>query len=363
MKKRLVISGGGTGGHVFPALAVVEELRARGYEDFYWIGSRKGMEANIVSRWNIPFFAIPSGKLRRYLSVRNVIDLFKVGAGILKSIFILRKLKPDAVFSKGGFVSVPPVIAARLLRIPVVSHESDFDPGLATRMNAASSYRVCIPYAESKAYFPQNVQERLRHTGNPVRKEVFAGKADEGRRLFGFPAERPLLVVLGGSLGARQLDQLVHDSLPWLREHWSVLHQRGTEPWDITDEPGVYISRRFLGPEYAHVLAAATVVLARAGAGSVWEIGVLAKPAIFLPLVEGSRGDQVRNAKHVASGGACIVLPKEGTAESFHTALDSLRTDSARRASMSEAWGAIVLKDGAHRVAEVVSEALERERP
>jgi UDP-N-acetylglucosamine--N-acetylmuramyl-(pentapeptide) pyrophosphoryl-undecaprenol N-acetylglucosamine transferase len=358
MKKRLVISGGGTGGHVFPAIAVAERLRSLGYTDIVWIGSRAGLEKTIVRRWNIPFYHVPSGKLRRYLSLENLWDVFRFGAGIVRSIGLLRRLKPTALFSKGGFVSVPPVFAARLLGIPVVSHESDFDPGLATKLNAPASVRICVPYPESRRYFAPKLRRRVRYTGNPVRSEIFAGDAAEGRRLFGVSGTKPLLLVQGGSLGARQLNQLVADNLLAILTHWQVIHQRGRGDWPITDIPGSYQSLEFVGPEYPHLLAASSLVLSRAGAGAIWELGIQQKPALLLPLVAGSRGDQIRNARHCAAAGACVVLPPVQTGDVLVAELARLAQDPVTRQTMAAAWAKVVVRDGAERVAAVVAEVL-----
>ncbi|MFW5801794.1 MAG: UDP-N-acetylglucosamine--N-acetylmuramyl-(pentapeptide) pyrophosphoryl-undecaprenol N-acetylglucosamine transferase, partial [Spirochaeta sp.] len=168
MKKRIVFTGGGTGGHVFPGLAVAEELLQRGEYDLLWMGSPHGIEYSIVKRWGVPFIGIPAGKLRRYFSLHNIIDIFRVLAGFCASCMHFIRVRPDLVFSKGGYVSVPPVFAAWLLKIPVITHDSDLDPGLATRLNARAADIICVPYEQSLRYFPLVSAERLRVTGNPV---------------------------------------------------------------------------------------------------------------------------------------------------------------------------------------------------
>jgi len=359
MKKLILISGGGTGGHVFPALAVAEQLKLMGHDNVCWIGSRKGIEKSIVKRWGIPFVHVPSGKLRRYLSLENLSDLFRVAAGLMRSIAVLRKLRPAVVFSKGGFVTVPPVLAARLLGIPVVSHESDFDPGLATKINAWSSTRICIPYQATARYFKPRLRRRLVVTGNPVRAEIARGDAQSGCRLLGFDPARPILFVQGGSLGARQLNELLFECLPTLPAAWQVVHQSGKAARVHPDQPGRYRSFEFLSEDYTHVLAASTLVLSRAGAGSLWEMGTVKKPAILLPLDSGSRGDQLRNARFCEQAGCCRVLPQDGTAQAFLAAMQELSHNSATLQHMAQAWDSFMIRDADLRIATVVAGVLE----
>ncbi|HUX12770.1 MAG TPA: UDP-N-acetylglucosamine--N-acetylmuramyl-(pentapeptide) pyrophosphoryl-undecaprenol N-acetylglucosamine transferase [Spirochaetia bacterium] len=310
MSQSIVFTGGGSGGHVFPGLAVLEVLRSRWVGELHWIGSGKGMEREIVEEWGIPFHSIPAGKLRREFSLKNAIDLFKVFGGIIASYAILRKIGPAALFSKGGYVSVPPVIAARILRIPVLTHESDSDPGLATRINARFSETIFVAYPETKACFADEVQRRVVVSGNPVRSDVFRGNSEAGRRFVNAPGGRPLLLVLGGSQGARRINRMIGEALPSLREHFYVVHQTGSaNDSPGSEQPGHYFPVPFLRKEYGDVLAAADLVVSRAGAGTLWEIAVAGKPSILIPLAgSGTRGDQVRNAGLFAGRGASIVL-------------------------------------------------------
>lgn len=359
MKPCIVVTGGGTGGHVFPALAVAEELQARADVRLVWIGGTTGIERRIVRRWGMEFLGIPTGKLRRYFSLQNLWDLFKTAAGILRSFCHLSRLRPVAVFSKGGFVSVPPVLAAGLLGIPVVSHESDYDPGLATRLNRRWSRVMAVAYEESLRFYRhgRGFRGRAVVTGNPVRAEIFRATAAEGLRLAGFsPADpRPVLLVVGGSLGARQLNELVKDNFEEILRKWRVVHQRGQGEWGLADVPGAYFSQPFFSAEFPHLLAASSLVLSRAGAGSLWEMGVLGKPAILVPLGAGSRGDQLRNAELCRKHGAAIVFDPAEYAEphlgnlDFRETMDELAVDRGRRERMAAAWQGLVRKDGAAR--------------
>ena len=287
-----------------------------------------------------------------------------IAAACIKSVFILAKLKPDALFSKGGFVTVPPVLAARILGIPVISHESDFDPGLATKINSKSSVRICVPYLETKEFFTPSMQARVCHTGNPVRKDIFEGRASEARRILGVDDNKTILFVQGGSLGARQINETLRAVLPVLMEQgWFVVHQRGNDPWDVENVPGKYLSMNFFSAEYAHILAASTLVFSRAGAGSIWEMGVMKKPAILLPLDGGSRGDQVRNADFCAKAGAAVVLPQLESAKVLGEFLNRVSRaadpEQGLLSAMSAAWEKVVVSDGALRVATVIKEVLD----
>ncbi len=318
MSRVVVFTGGGTGGHVFPGIAVIEKLKALEPSlEVVWIGSNSALERDIVGRFGIRYLTIPSGKLRRYLSLRNFLDLFKILGGIIKSFALLLRLKPPIVFSKGGFVSVPPVVAAGLLGIPVFTHESDFDPGLATKINARFAERVFVAYEESKKFYPAAKQSAVRVSGNPVRREIFNGSAVRGRKLVGADHDgRLLLLVLGGSQGAQQVNDLVEAGLDGLLEDFFVVHQTGKAGFTRSDREGLYRTA-FFTEEYPDVLAAADLVVGRAGAGTLWELAAAGKPSILIPLASFSRGDQVRNAHQFKAQGAAFVLEGEsvGSAE------------------------------------------------
>ncbi|HTH14766.1 MAG TPA: UDP-N-acetylglucosamine--N-acetylmuramyl-(pentapeptide) pyrophosphoryl-undecaprenol N-acetylglucosamine transferase, partial [Spirochaetia bacterium] len=313
----VVFTGGGTIGHVSPGIAVLQAL-GRSWGDrplrVVWIGSEKGIERPVVEALGIEYRAISTGKLRRYFSWQNFTDLVKIARGYFQSRKLLKDLKPAFVFSKGGFVSVPPVRAARALGIPVYSHESDLDPGLATRLNLSSSRKVFCAYAESVAHFPPAFRDRVVVAGNPVRSELFSGDPGWVRRTWNIPEGAKVLLVLGGSQGARQVNELVAASLDRLQGRVFVIHQTGQDWQPLADGPW-YASRPFFRTEMPDLYAGADLIFGRAGAGTLWESAAAGKPLVLLPLGAGSRGDQVRNAELFEARGAARVLgadPKPG---------------------------------------------------
>jgi UDP-N-acetylglucosamine--N-acetylmuramyl-(pentapeptide) pyrophosphoryl-undecaprenol N-acetylglucosamine transferase len=373
----IAFTGGGTGGHIYPGLAVAEEIRKRlsGQEyRMFWIGSNKGMDRSIVEGAGLEFFGIPAGKLRRYFTLRTLPDAFRVVAGILAARNILKKQKADILFSKGGFVSVPPCAAAASLGIPVFTHESDFSPGLATRLNLRfvqrTGGRVFIAYADTARLLPPALKERITVSGNPVRaafrSTVFRDAADpaKGRAFLGLGSEERILLVLGGSQGAMEVNNLIRGALDNLRRHYTVVHQYGPEHhWDLpriepSVEGGGYIPIPYIKDEMPHVLAAAELVVGRSGAGTVWESAALGKPMILIPLTgSGTRGDQVENARFFEREGAALVFlgalssEEDGTVsadtEKLARMVDAVAQDQPRREAMAEAARKVGALDGA----------------
>ena len=331
-------TGGGTGGHVFPGLAVAEALAEQWEGSIGWLGSRRGVERAIVRSFGIPYWSVPAGKLRRYISISNVFDVVRVFAGFMASLVLMIRLQPRVLFSKGGFVSVPPVVAAWLLGIPVLSHESDVDPGLATRINLRFSRRLFIPYEKSRSYYPKSYRHKLVVSGNPVRRRILHGDADAGRHFCGFDGNRPIVLFSGGSQGAAQINALVRDLLPRLTELADVVHQRGNHP---PPQPNGehYVSFPFVVDEFADVLAAADLAVARAGAGTVWELAVTGTPALLIPLMyQSSRGDQVRNAEVYCSAGAGVAfVGSNAQPEAVGDAIAAILADGSRRSKMQTA--------------------------
>lgn len=349
----VAFTGGGTGGHIYPGLAVADSLRAQIQKHFpqtqikiVWLGSKNGSDKNIVEK-NLNengqksadvFYGISSGKLRRYFSFRNALDVFKIIKGFFAALIILSKTKPVALFSKGGFVSVPPCVAARFLKIPVYTHECDFTPGLATRINSKFAKNIFVSYAETIKFFPKNIQHKCVVTGNPVRPVFYKADSQKGLDFLKIAKkQKPLLVVVGGSSGAKQINDLVEENFAWLTENFTVVHQTGKVASKKNLSHSDYKSFEFIYNEMPDVLCAADVVLSRAGANSLWECITLKKPLVLVPLCgSGTRGDQKDNAKYFAEKGAAIVLEGENAnSQNLQSALSKM-LDEATRKSFSD---------------------------
>lgn len=300
---RIVLTGGGTAGHVMPHIAMLPHYRKLGW-DIYYIGS-KGIEKELVEKAGVPFVQIQTGKLRRYFSWENFLDIGRLAWGTGQALLCLRKLKPDLVFSKGGFVSVPVAAAAWLLRIPVVSHESDLTPGLANKLIKPFCRLIFYAFPETANYLKG---VGAVEAGIPVRSQLLAGSREEGRRLCGFDSiDRPTLLFMGGSSGAERINLALAEALPRLVEKFNIVHLSGK------GKSLAFIHPRYKPFEYVnegleHLLALADAAVCRAGANSLFELRELAKPMLLIPLEIGSRGDQVDNAKSFAKHGWALVL-------------------------------------------------------
>lgn len=308
--KKIVMTGGGTAGHVTPNIALMPALRKAGYEISY-IGSYSGMEKELIEAQNIPYYGISSGKLRRYFDIKNFSDPFKVLKGYAQAVSLMKKLKPDVVFSKGGFVSVPVVLAAKSCHIPAIIHESDITPGLANRIAVRGARKVCCNFPETMQYLPEG---KAVLTGSPIRQELFRGNAETARKLCGFADHsRPVLLVVGGSSGSRVVNEAVRKALPELLEQFCVIHLCGKGNLDETLK-GVlgYAQFEYAGAELADMFALADLAVSRAGANSICELLALHKPNILIPLsAAASRGDQILNAKSFKKNGFSYVIEEE----------------------------------------------------
>ena len=350
----IAFTGGGTGGHIYPGLAVAEQLKnlpAGRQARIFWIGSSAGMDRALVEEAGIEFFGVPSGKLRRYFSLRTVSDFFKVIAGFFAARKILKKQKVLLLFSKGGFVSVPPCAAAASLKIPVYTHESDFSPGLATKINTRfvmqSKGGVFTAYEDTKRFFPEKLlkkglNDRITVTGNPVRGIFLNADAAKGRAFLGISDNAArILLVLGGSQGAKEINDLVREALPVLTEYYVVVHQTGINLSCDIPASERYKPFQYIKDEMPHVMAAAEIVMGRSGAG-IWEWAFLGKPMLLIPLRgSGTRGDQVENARYFMEAGAAQVLsPSDGNAvdaQVLISAVKSFAQDDEKRAAYSAA--------------------------
>jgi len=333
---KVCFTGGGTAGHIFPTLQVDDELLARSsssafaYERF-WIGTKTDRDRGWLQEERMKTYFISSGKLRRYRSFKNLTDVFKIIVAIFQSLIILSKERPDVIFSKVGFVSVPPVVAGWILRIPMITHESDASAGLATRINARFVHYVCIPFEHAAPRLSPRYDAKLIVTGIPVRFSRERASASIGREILGIEDEEPLVVVMGGSLGASRINELVWNNLDKLTETAFVYHLTGTAT-DHHPSHKRYASKDFLDEKLQDVLQAATVVVSRAGATAIAELIELEKPMILIPLgTRASRGDQILNAQRLSAASAAVVLDESATDEQFvETVRHLLHNEDAR---------------------------------
>ena len=355
MKKKIFFTGGGTGGHVYPALAIIEELNRNSEYDISWIGSKKGMEYRLVTSHGIKFHSIPSGKLRRYFSFLNFIDLFRIVAGFIKSFYILIRYRPDVIFSKGGYVTVPPIIISKLLKIKSITHESDMSPGLATRINSKFVDKILIPYKETKKYFKIELHKKIITTGNPIRKEFFSTDKKNGIKIMGFTNNRPIILVLGGSLGAKEVNDLILEAKDLLIIDYNIYHQMGDNNFIKTDTD-VYKTTPFIRENIADIISACNIVISRSGASAVWEFATIGIPAIFIPLTVGSRGDQMLNAKYSENRGISLVLT--GDEINTHYLNNSINKLNSNKADMLKVMNEFKSYSSSQKIVQVIKELI-----
>lgn len=358
MRKTVLFTGGGSAGHVTPNIALFEQLLAEGC-DLHYIGTRDGMERGLIEACkNIHYHAISAGKLRRCFSWKNFTDPFRVIAGATQARALLKKIGPDVVFSKGGYVSVPVVVAAKALNIPVVTHESDYTPGLANKINARFADKVCVTFEDTL----RHVGEKGVHTGTPIRPELYFGARAKGFEFLGFSGKKPVLLVMGGSLGSVAVNVAVRGALDGLLETFDVAHLCGKGKVDaaLLTVPG-YCQFEYVDKELPDVLAAAELVVSRAGANAVFEFLALGKPALLIPLpLAESRGDQILNARYFARKGYAMMLEQEKlTKESLLAAVGELY---AKRLSFVATMSREPLADGTDEVLSVIRAAMYAQR-
>lgn len=364
---RLAIAGGGTGGHVLPAVAVVEELRRRGsVDEVIWIGSRDGLERETAAAAGIPFVAIPTGKLRRYFSLRNAIDAVRVPLGVVAARRTLSAFRPDVVLSTGGFVSVPAVIAARGVA-PVLTHEQTAVLGLATRLNAQFAEVVAVSYDQT-AQQARKIHRNVTVTGNPVRAGLQEGDRQRGLNWLGFSTDLPVVYVTGGARGASPINSRVADLLPDLLERVQVLHQTGPatanqDATTLTTRQSAFPERLrlrykvvpFIGGELPDVYAAADLVVGRAGAGTIAELAAIGKAAVLIPLPGTGGDEQSANARILADAGAAVVIPQqEATPERLRQEILAIATDPEKRRRMEAAARTVSRPDASGRLADAL---------
>ena len=306
--KQIILTGGGTAGHVTPNLALLPELRARGYAVEY-IGSKTGIEKELITQAGVPYHEISSGKLRRYFSLKNFSDPFRVLAGFFQAKKTLKTKKPDVIFSKGGFVSVPVVLAAKQLGIPTIIHESDMTPGLANKLCIPSARKVCCNFPETVNYLPS---EKAVLSGSPIRRELMTGDRLAGLNFTGLTSDKPVLLIIGGSMGSVKVNSAIRDVLPELLKQFQVIHLCGKGHLDERLRQTGYVQYEYIGAELKDLFALADVVVSRAGANAICELLALRKPNLLIPLsASASRGDQILNARSFSKQGFSAVLEEE----------------------------------------------------
>ena len=363
--KRIFFTGGGTAGHVTPNIALIERMLEQGWQVHY-IGAKGGIEESIVAELPITFHGIATGKLRRYSSWQNFLDPFKILYGLMQSLWLCVRWRPALVFSKGGFVAVPVVVAAWLCRVPVIAHESDITPGLANKLCFPFVRHVCVNFQETEKYLGRSAssttkatseenQAKVIVTGSPVRTTLLEGNAERGRAFLGFNHDQPILLVFGGSLGAQAINDWVWGSLTDLLTHYQIVHIVGagnlnpsiglTEGLDQTsasEQKGLapnYCQKEFLQAEFGDVLAAAELVLSRAGANSIYELLLMRKPHILVPLTaRASRGDQIINARIFESKGMSIVVNEDnlGSTDIVQVCENAIKNQASQLAAIAD---------------------------
>jgi undecaprenyldiphospho-muramoylpentapeptide beta-N-acetylglucosaminyltransferase len=307
--KHIVLTGGGTAGHVTPNIAMIPRLQELGYTISY-IGSYDGIERKLIEDFQIPYYGIASGKLRRYFDPKNFSDPIKVLKGYFQARKLLKKLKPDIVFSKGGFVTVPVVMAAKHRRIPAIIHESDMTPGLANRLCLPSATKVCCNFPETVSLLPA---DKAVLTGTPIRQELLSGNANAAREFTGLNADKPVILIVGGSLGSVVVNDAIRKILPTLLKDFQIIHLCGKGKLDesLMNTAG-YIQYEYIKEELADLFALSDLVISRAGANAICEINALEKPNLLIPLsAKASRGDQILNARSFEQLGYSKVIEEE----------------------------------------------------
>ncbi|MCI7328433.1 MAG: undecaprenyldiphospho-muramoylpentapeptide beta-N-acetylglucosaminyltransferase [Lachnospiraceae bacterium] len=354
--KKIVLTGGGTAGHVTPNIALMPALKEAGYEITY-IGSKKGMEKGLIEATGTKYYGISSGKLRRYFDWKNFSDPFRVMNGFFEAKRILRKIKPDVIFSKGGFVSVPVVLAAKALHIPAVIHESDMTPGLANRIALRGATTVCCNFPETVEKLQGN---RAIWTGTPIRQELFSGDANRGLSFCGFDSanDKPVLLIIGGSQGSVFINNAVRGSLDELLKDFRIIHLCGKGNLDesLKNREG-YAQYEFISKELPDLFAAADIIISRAGANAIFELLALKKPNILIPLgLNASRGDQILNARSFEKQGFSKVLEEESVTAELLT--DTVRKVYADRDQYILAMEASPSGDSIAKIVNILNESI-----
>lgn len=348
--KHIVLTGGGTAGHVTPNIALIPRLKELGYQISY-IGSYDGIEKKLIEELDIPYYGISSGKLRRYFDLKNFSDPFRVLKGFSQAKKLLKELKPDVVFSKGGFVTVPVVIAAKKCKIPAIIHESDMTPGLANRLCLSSAAKICCNFPETVSSLPK---DKAILTGTPIRQELMSGNREAARNFCGFTDEKPTLMVIGGSLGAASVNENIRKILPELLKDFQVIHLCGKGKTDESLKATKnYVQFEYIKDELPDLFALADIVISRAGANAICELNALKKPNLLIPLsANASRGDQILNARSFERQGFSMVMEEEEITE--QSLLNAIRQLYANRETYIKAMSDSKHMDSIHQITSII---------
>lgn len=354
--KHIVLTGGGTAGHVTPNIAMIPRLKELGYKISY-IGSYDGIEKKLIEELDIPYYGISSGKLRRYFDVKNFTDPFKVMKGLFEAKKLMKQLKPDVVFSKGGFVTVPVVVAASRKKIPTFIHESDMTPGLANKLSIPFATKVCCNFPETVSHLPA---DKAVLTGTPIRQELLIGDPEKALEFTGFTPDKPVILVIGGSLGAVAVNDAVRAILPELLKEFQVIHLCGKDKLDesLKNTQG-YVQYEYIKKELADLFALSSIVISRAGANAICELSALNKPNLLIPLsARASRGDQILNARSFERLGYSKVLEEEEITNDI--LLDAIHDLYENRETYITAMSSSKHKDSIEQIVQLFEEAVSK---
>ncbi len=351
--KKIVLTGGGTAGHVTPNIALIPYLKKEGY-DVYYIGSKGGMEEELIKKCDIPYYGVSSGKLRRYFDKKNFSDIFKVLKGIMQAKHIIRKIKPDVVFSKGGFVAVPVVVGAALNKVNVVCHESDITPGLANKLAMPFAKAVCTTFPEAVKHIKDN---KGIYTGTPIRDMLFTGKKEKGLEMCVFSGNKPVILIMGGSQGSVKVNNSVRELLSKLLPKYDIVHLCGKGNLDesLSDKEG-YKQFEYISDELPDLFAMADMVISRAGSNAICEFLALHKPMLLIPLGKNaSRGDQILNAESFKKQGFAEVIDEEKMTKG--SLFDTINRVYENRQSYIDAMESSQASDGIKSVMDIIKAA------
>lgn len=359
--KKIVLTGGGSAGHVTPNLALVPYLKDKGYE-IHYIGSVDGIERDIISKYpDIIYHPIRTGKLRRYFSLKNFTDPFKVIAGCGDAKKVINKIKPDVLFSKGGFVSVPAVLAASRAKVPVITHESDMTPGLANKIIKHYAAKICVTFPETLKYISGGKGIAV---GSPIRDSLYQGRMENARRLLAFTDNgKPVILIMGGSLGAKAINTAVRNNLDALCKKYNIIHLCGKNNIvnnEVTARNGgSYRQFEFVSDELPDMLAFADCIISRAGSNAIHEFAALAKPMLLIPLpLSASRGDQIMNAESFKKRGFAVVLDEDGMDDNIF--INGVNELFMRRNQLKQAMQNSEALNATKKILEIIESTIDR---